>query len=154
MESKSTGTRSSAQLIGILLQVAGIWVLADVGYYLALPQLGVRVSYNAGSIAIALYYAFWVGIAVITFWPVYARWTQHGRWETFSNRVASYIIWSLSFTGSVLFAAYLLPLIPPIEWTQSFNPPDVRTATPWYFLPKSIDIAMPHIISGSLFRFL
>lgn len=138
--------RPDAQYVGTLVQIAVIWILADLGYYLVLPELGIRSSYNVGPLAIALYYVFWVGIAVITFWPIYATWNRYGQWETFSNRITSYIVWSLAFAGTVLFAAYVLPLLPPVEWVQSFDPPEVRTATPWYFLPKSIDILFQQLL--------
>lgn len=134
------------QSLSLLVQIAGLWILADLGYYLLLPALGVQPSYNAASIAISLYYIFWVGIAVITVWPIYASWAQDAQWETFANRFASYVVWSLSFTGCLLFAAYVLPLLPPVEWTQSWPPPEVRVATPWYFLPKSIDILFQQLL--------
>jgi hypothetical protein len=99
--------------------IAAIWFTSDLGYYFVLPMLGVRPSYNAGSVAIALYYIFWIGIAIITFWDIYVRWAK------FDNRLASYAVWSLSFGGCTLFAAFVLPLMPPTNWTQSFTPPDV-----------------------------
>jgi hypothetical protein len=139
-------TAGDTQLVSTLIQIAAIWVLADVGYYLMLPAFGVQPSYNTGSVAITLYYIFWIGIAVITFWPIYATWRRYGRWATFENRLTSYVVWSFSFAGFVLFAAYVLPLLPPTEWTESWTPPEVRVATPWYFLPKSIDILFQQLL--------
>ena len=137
-------------LLWTVAQIAAIWTVSDAGYYFLLPALGVQPSYNAGSVAVTLYYAFWIGIAVITFWPVYARWPQYGRWTTFENRLTSYLVWSLSFAGCILFAAYVLPSLPTINWTESWNPPDVRVATPWYFLPKSIDILFQQLLVVAL----
>jgi hypothetical protein len=134
------------QLVWILVQVAAIWAVSDIGFYFLLPVLGLQPSYNAGSIAIALYYVFWVGIAVITFWPLYASWPLYGTWGTFENRVTSYVVWSLSFAGCILFAAYVLPLLPPPAWTEPWSPPEVRVATPWYFLPKSIEILFQQLL--------
>ena len=48
--------RPDAQYVGTLVQIALIWILADLGYYLVLPELGIRSSYNVGPLAIALYY--------------------------------------------------------------------------------------------------
>jgi hypothetical protein len=59
-------------------------------------------------------------------------------------------VWFLSFTGCLLFAAYVLPLLPPLNWTESWNPPDVRIATPWYFLPKSIEILFQQLLVVAL----
>jgi hypothetical protein len=63
-----------AQLVWTIAQIAIIWTVSDAGYYYLLPALGVQPNYNGGSVAVTLYYACWIGIAVITFWPVYARW--------------------------------------------------------------------------------
>ena len=59
-----------AQLVWALAQIAAIWTVSDAGYYFLLPALGVTANYNAGSVAVTLYYGFWIGIAVITFWPL------------------------------------------------------------------------------------
>jgi hypothetical protein len=141
--------RQRAELIWPLAQIAGIWTISDIGYFL-LPALGLQASYNAGSVAVTLYYAFWVGIAVITFWPLYGTWPLYGKWTTFENRLTSYIVWSLSFAGCILFAAYVLPLLPSINWKESWNPPDVAVATPWYFLPKSIEILFQQLLIVAL----
>jgi hypothetical protein len=133
-----------AQFIWTLVQIGAIWIASDIGYYFLLPVLGLQPSYNAGSIAITLYYAFWIGIAVITFWHLY------GRWAKFENPLTSYVVWSLSFVGCTLFAAYLLPLVPPIDWTQPWSPPEVVVATPWYFLPKSVEILLQQLLIVAL----
>jgi hypothetical protein len=147
--SKTTGAQR-AQLVRPLAQLAAIWTVSDAGYYFLLPALGVTASYNEGSVAITLYYSFWIGIAVITFWPLYRSWPQYGRWTTFENRLTSYVVWSLSFAACIVFAAYALPLLPPITWTESWNPPDVRVATPAYFLPKSIEILFQQLLIVAL----
>jgi hypothetical protein len=137
-------------LLVTLAQIATIWIVSDLGYYYLLPALGAQPSYNDGSVAVTLYYVFWIGITVITFWPLYASWQQFGRWSTFENRLTSYLIWSLAFTGCLLFAAYVLPLLPSIHWKESWNPPDVILATPLYFLPKSIDILFQQLLIVAL----
>ena len=131
-------------------QIAAIWTASDLGYYLLLPALGVQASYNAGSVAITLYYVFWVGIAVITFWPVYRTWPLYGAWTTFENRLTSYLVWSLSFSGCLFFAAYVLPLLPSVHWKESWTPPDLVFATEWYFLPKSVDILFQQLLIVAL----
>jgi hypothetical protein len=140
----------NSELIWALVQLAVVWVASDIGFYLLLPMLGQAPNYNVASIAITLYYTFWVGVAVITFWPTYASWPQYGRWHTFENRVTSYVVWSLSFAGCILFAAYVLPLLPPPAWTGSWSPPEVRVATSLYFLPKSIEILFQQLLVLSL----
>ncbi len=138
------------ELLWTLGQIAVIWTVSDIGYYLLLPVLDVQPNYNHGPVAITLYYAFWVGIAVITFWPLYGTWSLYGRWATFQNRFTSYAVWSFSFAGCLLFAAYVLPNLPTVHWKESWTPPDVVLATPWYFLPKSIDILFQQLLVVAL----
>lgn len=138
------------QLVWAIAQIAVIWTVSDAGYYFLLPALGATANYNAGSVAVTLYYGFWIGIAVITFWPLYRNWPRYGRWATFENRLTSYIVWSLSFAACIFFAAYVLPSLPAITWTESWNAPDVRLATPSYFLPKSIEILFQQLLVVAL----
>jgi hypothetical protein len=135
-----------AELLWTVVQIGAIWTVSDLGYYYLLPALGAQPSYNDGSIAVTLYYVFWIGIAVIAFWPVYASWPRHGRQETFENRLTSFLVWTLSFAGCLLFAAYMLPKLPSIDWTMPWRPPEMVVATPWYFLPKSIDILFQQLL--------
>ena len=137
-------------MVWALAQIGALWAASDAGYYLLLPALGATANYNAGSVAVTLYYSFWIGIVVITFWPLYRSWPRYGRWSTFENRLTSYIVWSLSFAACILFAAYVLPSLPPLTWTESWNPPDVRVATPVYFLPKSIEILFQQLLVVAL----
>ena len=139
-----------AQLFRTVVQIAAIWTVSDAGYYYLLPALGVQPDYNSGPVAVTLYYAFWTGIAVITFWPLYATWPQYARWATFRNPLASYVVWSLAFAGCLLFAAYVLPLLPSVNWREPWNPPEMAVATSWYFLPKSIDILFQQLLVVAL----
>ncbi len=63
-----------------LALIAGLWVASDLGYYLALPKLWVAPNYNADPIAIATYYFYWTGVAVILFWRIYAPWPKICNW--------------------------------------------------------------------------
>jgi len=139
-----------AQSLWAIAQIAAIWTVSDAGYYFLLPALGATANYNANSVAVTLYYGFWLGIAVITFWPLYRSWPQYGRWATFENRLTSYIVWSLSFAACIFFAAYVLPALPQMKWTESWSPPDVRVATSAYFLPKSIEILFQQLLVVAL----
>jgi hypothetical protein len=110
-----------------------------------LPILGQKPDYNVTSIAVTLYYSFWVGIAVIAFWPAYSNWRK------FENPVTSSIVWPVSVVGCIFFAAYILPLLPPPPvWTGHWPAPEIRVATSWYFLPKSIEILFQQLLVLSL----
>jgi hypothetical protein len=144
--SAGDGGLPAIPLLSTLAQIALIWAVSDIGYYLLLPALGLQPNYNNGSIAVTLYYVFWIGLAVITFWPLYGTWSQYGNWTTFENRLTSYIVWCLSFAFCALFAAYVLPQLKPIAWTETWSPPEVRVATAWYFLPKSMEILLQQLL--------
>jgi len=146
----STVAAPNPKLISVLASIAGIWVASDIGYYFLLPALGQQSTYNDGPIATALYYVFWAGIAVITFWPVYVTWPRYAKWATFENRLTSIVVWSLAFAGAVLFVAYALPALPPFDWRQSWNPPELPRASSWYFLPKSIEILFQQFLVVAL----
>lgn len=132
------------ELVATIGWIAAIWIVSDAGYYLALPMMGVRLSYNAASVAIALYYLFWIGVTVIAFWEMYRNWAR------FESRIASIAVWTLAFGGCTLFAAFVLPLLPPANWTANFDPPDLALATESYFLPKSMDILFQQLLIAAL----
>ena len=133
-----------------LALVAAVWLVSDLGYYFLLPALGQKANYNDGPIATSLYYVFWCGIAVITFWPAYASWPRHAMWATFENRLTSIVVWSLAFAAAVLFATYVLPVLPHLDWRESWTPPELPLASPWYFLPKSIEILFQQLLVVAL----
>jgi hypothetical protein len=139
------------QLRWTIALIASIWIVSDTGYYFALPALGYKPDYNGGPIAIFLYYIFWTGFAVITFWPVYAIWPRYAKWDTFENRFASIAIWSLAFLGAILFVAYVVPTLPRFDWPKDWGPPpELPLATTWYFLPKSVEILFQQLLVVAL----
>ena len=146
---RGSGSRT-VRLIWTLGFIAGIWTVSDLVYFFLLPGLGYKTSYNDSPIANSLYYVFWVGVAVITFWPQYATWPRYTRWATFENRLTSFAVWILTFAGSVLFVAYVLPALPPFNPREGITPPQLPLATPWYFLPKSIEILFQQLLVVAL----
>jgi hypothetical protein len=49
------------------------------------------------------------------------------------------------------YLAYVLPLFPAIHWVNRFEPPpELLIASPWYFLPKSIEIALQQLLVAAL----
>jgi hypothetical protein len=130
--------------------IAGLWAASDIGYYYLLPALGQRARYSDGPVAAALYYTFWVGIAVIAFWPVYASWPRYAKWATFESRLTSIVVWTIAFAASVLFAAYVLPQLPQFIAKKDVGVPELPLATPWYFLPKSVEILYQQLLVVAL----
>jgi hypothetical protein len=129
-----------AQLIRTIALLAAIVVVSEIGYYFLLPALGLRTSYNASSFAIALYYALWAAIVVITFRSLFRGWSP------FESRRMAYVLSFFSIAALALFAVVLFPLLPPINWREPWAPPGLPLATSWYFLPKSVDILFQQLL--------
>jgi hypothetical protein len=130
--------------------VAALWVLSDLGFYFLLPALGVTPDYSENGMAVALFYSYWIGLAVVLLWPVYATWEEHARWPTFQRPAVSALVWTLFYAGAVIFVGWVMPNLPPFESDGLTNPPDLPQADPWYFLPKSVDILFQQLLVVAL----
>ena len=133
-----------------IIYIAMIWAISDLGYYFLLPQLGVTPEYNESSLAIALYYSYWVGFCIVLFWPLYATWQLQSRWQPFENRLVSVSIWTVFFLGAVAFVGYVMPALPPFVAPKGKVPPELPLADMWYFSPKSVDILFQQLLVASL----
>ena len=87
-------------LIVVLGKLAGLWAIANGGYYLLLPVLGFSISYNVSPIAIAIYYMVWALGSVVYFWDLYSRWL------VVDTRIWLYGVQSLLFAGFVWVVLY------------------------------------------------
>lgn len=143
MEQDRQSGVSTGLVIGL---AAALWVVSDLGFYFALPLMGVTLDYNENGMAIALFYTYWIGLSIILFWPVYATWTDHARWPTFQRPVMSAAVWTVFFVSAVAFVAWVVPSLPPFDAEGLLNPPDLAQADPWYFLPKSVDILFQQML--------
>jgi hypothetical protein len=145
-DNKTHNTKETP-LAWLLLQIASIWIISDVGYYIFLPALGFKGGFTAANpFAITVYYLFWLAITVFTFWNIYKE------WETIeSRRISTYIFLLLGSVAVVLYFTYVFPYFPAISWHESTKPPsELLLATPWYFLPKSIDILMQQLLIAAI----
>jgi hypothetical protein len=109
-----------------------------------LPAVGIRPGYNAAPFAIGLYYAAWIAIAAVGFWPLYRTWTP------FQNRMHAYAVLLASVAAVAAFAIFGLPKLPSIIWTESWDAPELMLANEWYFLPKSIEILFQQLLIAAL----
>lgn len=127
--------------------IAALWILSDLGYYFLLPALSYESDYNHHPIATATYYVFWIGVAAITFSRICASWRQLSRWGLFENRLLSLVLWTVFFAVALTFTAYVLPSLPPFEWSPEWGPePKLPQAQSVYFLPKSFEILFQQIL--------
>jgi hypothetical protein len=137
-------------LTATLAKCAFLWLVSDAGYYLLLPEFGIEPNYNESPISVALYYGLWANITAVTFRRWYSSGSRYAKWPWFETRMLSYFVWSLALIGPQLFAVFVLPSLPPIGWTESWNPPEIRVATAWYFLPKSLEIVFQQLLLVAL----
>lgn len=127
--------------------IAAIWILSDLGYYIALPALSFEPNYNYDPIAAATYYVFWIGVAAILLSRIYASWPGLSRRQLFENRLRSLMLWAVFFATAITFTAHVLPGLPPFEWRPEWGPvPQLPQARPTYFLPKSFDILFQQLL--------
>lgn len=133
-------------LIWLLLQIASIWIISDVGYYIFLPALGFNGGFSANPFVITVYYLFWLAITVFAFWNIYREWKTIER-----KRISTYIFLLIGSVAVILYFTYILPHFPAISWNKLTKPPsELLLATPWYFLPKSIDILMQQLLVAAM----
>ena len=127
-----------------LALIAIAWIASDLGYYLLMPMLGLRTGYNTEPVTIALYYTAWIAAVMPAFWPLYRG------WPTVETPVVTHVILIGLLGGIVLFALYGLPALPRIVWTESWEPPELMRVTPWYFVPKAIEILFQQLLVAAL----
>lgn len=130
-----------SSLLAIIAQTASLWILADIGYYLFLPVFGHNIGYNNTPITITIYYLIWTLIAVFAFKDDL---NDH---KIIDNKYKAFSILLTGTIITVLYIAYVMPLLKAITWTTSLMPPsEILYATSWYFLPKSIEIFLQQIL--------
>lgn len=121
-----------------VLLIGSLWAGATIGFYLFLPVLGLSLSYNATPVGIALYYLVWIGIALYACEDV---WRARARPEWIYGIIGS-AVFGMCAGGFVwFFAGTTAPAIP--DYGQAT---DLLLATPWYFLPKSVEILFQQIL--------
>lgn len=132
-------------LFWTLAQIAAIWLISDIAFYIVLPAWGIRASYNAEPVNIALYYVVWIVISLIALRSAFKN------WRPLTGNVQTYAT-LLGFAAAIVyFVVFLLPQFPPIEWTEPWKPPsELLFATGWYFLPKSFEILLQQLLVAAL----
>lgn len=140
MEPITTTEHQETPLLWTLTQIASVWIISDIGYYVFLPAFGIGGSYTANPLQITIYYFIWLLLTIFSFWGMYRTWNM------FERNISTYIV---IFVGTVLVVSYLtyiLPLFPPIAWATPTPPSELLIATSWFFLPKSIDIMLQQLL--------
>lgn len=130
--------------IAAIAYTAALWAGSSIAFYLFLPVLGIELSYNDSPLAIAAFYLAWVGIAAVAFRGEFASHLS-GEREFHDDAILS-VIFGIA-AGLFLWGLTRLPLPHPGPLAHAA---DVLAATPWYFLPKSIDILYQQLLIAAL----
>jgi len=133
-----------APLYIVLGEIAALWVLANVGYYTILPIFGYQLSYNSAPIVIAGYFLLWALISIVNFWELFKK-----------HFKAKYHIWtygilSLGSAALIWGLLYLFSFLPILKGPHLAPYTDILFATPWYFLPKSVEILVQQTLIAVL----
>ncbi len=129
----------SDPLYVVASRIAAVWTLANIGYYLILPQLGLSLSYNSSPLAIALYFFLWICLTVYYFWDVFEKWYKN------QTNIWDEIVISFLLVLFFLTLTYFFSKLPALD--KPLPPyPDLFFATALYFLPKSVEILVQQLL--------
>lgn len=124
----------------VLGEILGLWLLANAGYYLIFPALGLTLSYNSTPITIAFYFLLWAGISLYYYWQLFTDWLN------IEHRIWIYILWSFGFAALIWGLLYVFVQLPILTGIQLAPFTDILFASPWYFLPKSSEVLVQQIL--------
>lgn len=136
-------SRGSIPLYRTIAEIASLWAAAEIGYRVILPLLGYGIGYNEYPIAIALYYGVWFVVSLVWFKDL----LSHIRFE---RRASIYAVSCIGF-GLIAWAAFeYLATRGTLEGPPLAPYTDMLFATPWYFLPKSVEILVQQTLIAAL----
>ncbi len=131
--------------VWILLEVVAIWLLAGVGYYYVIVIAGIGDVYSYHPFGIAAYYLFWVALTLAAFRHFYKE-RERIEWHA-----SMFVAIFLGVIGVAWYLLYILPQFPPVHWASEWEPPaELFYASPWYFLPKSIEIGLQQLLLAAM----
>ncbi len=129
-----------APLYEVLATIAALWLLANAGYFYIFPALGYSISYNEAPIAIALYFLFWTVLSIIYFRRLFSTWLAKG------STVWLYAALSFGFAGAIVALLHVFSQFPMLQGPTLAPYTDILLSTPWYFLPKALEVWMQQIL--------
>jgi len=129
------------EVVGVM---AAFWACAIVGYYFIFPTFGYSLDYNQSPFPIALYFFVWSIVSILYFWRLFSSWL------TVDSRIWSYVAQSLGFAALIAGLAYTLSFFPVLRGPLLAPYTDLLFVTPWYFLPKAVEVLMQQILVTTL----
>lgn len=129
-----------APLYEVLATIAALWVFANAGYFIIFPALGYPIGYNEAPVAIALYFLFWTAASINYFRRLFRTWLAGG------PSLWVYGALSFGFAGAIGALLHLFSSLPALQGPEIAPYTDILLSTPWYFLPKAVEVWMQQIL--------
>ena len=125
-------------------EIIAIWAVANGGSYIIPQFFGFSVSYNTSPGPLAMYFGFWVLFTLYYFWNIYRQWLRYdlGIWV--------YVLLSVEISAAIGGLIYALSFLPILHGPLVSPYSDLLFATPWYFLPKSMEILLQQLLVVAL----
>lgn len=127
-------------LLKTIGHVSVVWAGVMVGYYVVLPYFGYSIGYNSHPSLVAAYYGWWILVALYAFRETYLTRLPSSR-DLRSDVLLSGIFALLASGFLWLFSYVEAPAVPALEPAT-----DLILATPWYFLPKSVELLLQQLL--------
>ena len=127
-----------------LTDIVVLWTIFNIGLYIVLPYFGFQSSYNASPFIITIYYVLCALATLFYFSEIFKKWINQD-----SKIVIHSLIGLVSFI--ILFVLVnTLSYLPQLSTPKYFPYADIILSTPWYFLPKSIEIFIQQLLISVL----
>jgi len=124
--------------------VALLWTLTSLGFYQIEAAIGSDNGYNDAPILLTLFYLAASLLVTILYRRSYLEWAAR------DLPPSDYWPGVLMAAIALVFAVFVLKLLPDIDWTAPEPLPDLLAATPWYFVPKSAEILFQQVLITTL----
>lgn len=131
-------------LYQVVLEVAALWLVANVGYYLFLPPLGINLSYNDSPFLLGAYFLAWLLAALVVFRDLLYEQLN------FEKRIWVYLVQSFVFGSILYFALDVLSTFPTPKGMVLIPYSDIIFSTPYYFIPKAAEVLVQQVLIAAL----
>lgn len=143
MPLRAIRTDTTRPLYRIIGEIAGLWVLVSLGYYVAFPLLGISIGYNTSPIIMAVYFTSWAVLCAYILSDLLKY------LPTPDTRLRFFLILGL-FTTLVIFASSLLTLLSPLVGPVFSPYTDLLFANPSFFVAKGAEVLVQQILLAGL----
>lgn len=122
-----------------VIKIGSIWFMAMVSYHIFLPELGIVLSYNNTPYLSFIFFVVFIFISIYSLSSVY-----HNVSLPMDKRRWTYAL-ILTVYATFLFVALRILELNTAPPTLALHP-EIVSATPMYFLPKTAEVLLQHIL--------